>query len=169
MLAEGAGVAPTPTEAARYIGLAAEQNLPAAQIDYATLLYLGQGIDKDVAAAAMWYGRAAESGNAVAQNRYAKLLAVGEGVALNLEDAAMWRALARRQGLSDPSLDRLLVSIPDGELARAEERARFWPSTPPSIETVLEIPTTGETGDTVALPTPVDAGEAPATAEPQDP
>ncbi len=173
MLIEGAGVVPDPTEGARYIGLAAGQNLIAAQIDYATLLYLGQGIEKDVAAAATWYGRAADAGNAVAQNRYAKLLAVGEGVALNLEDAAMWRALARRQGLSDPSLDRLLVSIPAAELTSAEERARFWPSTPPSVETVLEIPTvTTPPADGEALPAPTDPGEEPAAAgaaEPQDP
>ena len=105
----------------------------------------------------------------MAQNRYAKLLAVGEGVALNLEDAAMWRALARRQGLSDPSLDRLLVSIPEAELASAEERARFWPSSPPRIETVLEIPTVSVTPEGEALPTPTDVGEAPEAAETQDP
>lgn len=169
MLIEGAGVAPNPAEGARYIGLAAEQNLVPAQVDYATLLYLGQGVDKDVAAAATWYGRAAEAGNAVAQNRYAKLLAVGEGVTLNLEDAAMWRALARRQGLSDPSLDRLLVSIPEDELARAEERARFWPSTPSSVETVLEIPTVGATPQGQALPAPTDASEAPIGTTAQDP
>jgi hypothetical protein len=94
----------------------------------------------------------------VAQNRYAKLLAVGEGLALDLEDAAMWRALARRQGLSDPALDRLLVSIPEAELARAEERARFWPSTPPGAETGAEIPDAAEDAGRV-LPTPLDAGE----------
>src|SRR5690606_19831960 len=128
------GVVPDAKEGARYIGLAAEQELTAAQIDYATLLYLGQGVDKDVEAAATWYQRAAEGGNPVAQNRLAKLMAVGEGVALDQETAAMWRALARRQGLTDASLDRLLISIPPEALARAEERARFWPSAPPSLE-----------------------------------
>ena len=81
----------------------------------------------------------------------------------------MWRALARRQGLSDPSLDRLLVSIPEAELARAEERARFWPSRPPSEETILEIPTTGapeSTGPTLPVPTEVPSVPQ---AEPQDP
>ena len=68
----------------------------------------------------------------MAQNRYAKLLAVGEGVEPDLETAAMWRSLARRQGLTDPQLDKLLVSILPDELARAEERARFWPSDPPT-------------------------------------
>ena len=66
----------------------------------------------------------------MAQNRYAKLLAVGEGVTLDLGEAAMYRALARRQGLSDPALDKLLVSIAPADLARAEERARLWPNIP---------------------------------------
>jgi hypothetical protein len=87
-------------------------------------------------------------------------VAVGEGTALDLETAAMWRALARRQGLSDPSLDRLLVSIPPDALARAEERARFWPSTPPSIETIARIPTTPNVFGP-PLPAPTDMENAP--------
>lgn len=131
MLLEGAGVVPDPKEGARQIGLAAEQGLAAAQVDFATLLYLGKGVERDLTEAVRWYARAAEGGNAVAQNRYAKLLAVGEGVNPDLAEAAMWRALARRQGLTDPVLDKLLVSISPEELAEAEERARFWPSRPP--------------------------------------
>ena len=45
------------------------------------------------------------------------------------------QALARsleRQGLTDPVLDKLLVSILPADLARAEERARYWPSQPPT-------------------------------------
>jgi TPR repeat protein len=87
---------------------------------------------RDRAAAVTWYWKAAQAGNAVAQSRYAKLLAVGEGVDLDLEEAAMWRALARRQGLTDATLDKLLVSIPSEDLQRAEERARYWPGEPPT-------------------------------------
>ena len=118
-------------EGARQVGLAAEQGLVAAQVEYATLLYLGHGIEADLQAAVRWYRQAAEAGNPVGQNRYAKLLAVGEGVELNLEDAAMWRALTRRSGLNDATLDDLLVSISPEALQSAEERARFWPSSPP--------------------------------------
>ena len=46
----------------------------------------------------------------------------------------MWRALARRQGLNDPQLDKLLVGISAIDLAMAEEMARFWPSKPPVAE-----------------------------------
>src|SRR5690606_1323860 len=93
--------------------------------------YLGKGVPRDLGEAVRWYERAAEAGDPVAQNRYAKLLAAGEGVDPDLESAAMWRALARRQGLTDPVLDQLLAAIPAPALARAEERARFWPSLPP--------------------------------------
>ena len=86
----------------------------------------------DRTAAVSWYRRAADAGNPVAQNRLAKLVAVGEGTTLDLQEAAMWRALARRQGLNDPQLNELLVSIPAEDLAAAEERARFWPTEPPA-------------------------------------
>jgi TPR repeat protein len=89
-------------------------------------------VTRDLNAAVGWYQRAANAGNPVAQNRYAKLLAVGEGVPLDLKQAAMWRALARRQGLNDAQLDKLLVGISSEDLAAAEERARFWPSKPPT-------------------------------------
>lgn len=132
MLMQGAGVVPDTDEGARQIGLAAKAGLVSAELDYATLLYMGQGITKNLKEAALWYKKAAEAGNAVAQNRYAKLLAAGEGVDLDLQSAAMWRALARRQGLNDPVLDKLLVSISPKDLAEADERARFWPARPPS-------------------------------------
>ncbi|WP_421758871.1 tetratricopeptide repeat protein [Devosia sp.] len=132
MLTEGAGVAPDLVAAAEQFRLAATAGIVAAEVDYATVLYLGKGTAQDRPGAVKWYHKAAEAGNPVAQNRYAKLLAAGEGVDASLEDAAMWRSLARRQGLNDPMLDKLLVSIRPEELTRAEERARFWPSSPPT-------------------------------------
>ena len=160
MLIQGAGVPPNTAEGARQIGLAAEQGLLEAQIDFATLLYLGEGVKRDLNAAVGWYQRAANAGNPVAQSRYGKLLAVGEGVPLDLTEAAMWRALARRQGLSDPSLDRLLISISPNDLAQAEEEARFWPDPPPSAatptiaQTATLPPATGAVPK-ATLPTPL--------------
>src|SRR5690606_38808838 len=124
-----------------------------------TALYLGKGVPRDREAAVLWYQRAADAGNPVAQNRYAKLLAAGENVPLDLETAAMWRALARRQGLTDPQLDKLLVSIRPEALARAEERARFWPSLPPT--SVAEAAPQPET-----QPEPEAAPEAETAAQP---
>jgi TPR repeat protein len=139
MLLEGAGVAPDLKQAVAQIKAAAEQGLVSAQIEYATLLYLGRGVPRDLADAVNWYRQAAEAGSPVAQNRYAKLLAAGEGIGLDLEEAAMWRALARRQGLTDPVLDRLLISITPMEMASAEERARFWPSVPPTATAEADL------------------------------
>jgi uncharacterized protein len=151
MLTEGAGIAPDLVAAAEQFRLAAVAGIVAAEVDYATVLYLGKGTPQDRAGAVKWYRKAAEAGNPVAQNRYAKLLAAGQGVTASLEDAAMWRSLARRQGLNDPVLDKLLVSIRPEELSRAEERARFWPSMPPTQ--VAENPP--------ALVAPIPASKAP--------
>jgi TPR repeat protein len=140
MLLEGSGVAPDPSKGADWIRQAAEAGLIEAQVDYATMLYLGRDVPRDRAAAVLWYQRAANAGNPVAQNRFAKLLAVGEGVDLDLEAAAMWRALARRQGLTDPQLDKLLVSISAADLSRAEERARYWPAEPPTAVADAALP-----------------------------
>ena len=59
-----------------------------------------------------------------------------KAVDLDIKQAAMWRALARRQGLSDPQLDKLLAGISQADLNSAEELARFWPSKPPTAEDV---------------------------------
>ncbi|VAW18304.1 FOG: TPR repeat, SEL1 subfamily [hydrothermal vent metagenome] len=127
MLSEGAGVAPDAKAGANEIKIAAQMGLSEAQVEYATILYLGKGINRNLARAVFWYRQAANAGNPVAQNRLAKLIAAGEGVKLDLQTAAMWRSLARRQGLVDPGLDRLLVSITPEDQARADQRARFWP------------------------------------------
>ena len=53
----------------------------------------------------------------------------------------MYRALARRQGLKDAQLDKLLAPIKPEQLTRAEERARFWPSRPPTKVAANTTPT----------------------------
>ena len=113
---------------------------------------------RDLPGAVRWYQQAAAAGNPVAENRFAKLLAVGEGVGLDLQQAAMWRALARRQGLNDPVLDKLLVSIPAADLAAAEELARFWPSLPPSGSTASAAASADTAGQAVANPAPAADG-----------
>ena len=158
LLLQGAGVPPDEKAAAKEIGLAAQAGLLAAEVDYATLLYLGKGVPRDLPGAVRWYQQAADAGNPVAQNRYAKLLAVGEGVNLDLQQSAMWRALARRQGLNDPVLDKLLVSIPPADLEAAEDRARFWPSPPPNGTASSGMAAADATGQSAANPAPQPGG-----------
>lgn len=131
MLLQGVGIASNQSLGTNHVGMAAQGGLLDAQVEYATLLYLGTGIEQDRPEAFLWYQKAANGGSAVAQNRLAKLLAVGEGTNLDLQTAAMWRALAQRQGLNDPQLEKLLVSISPADLTKAQIRARFWPSAPP--------------------------------------
>lgn len=133
MLLEGAGIPPNTERALDLLEASAEAGLPAAQVEYATLLYLGARTGtREAESAAVWYGRAAEAGNAVGQVRYAMMLATAEGVPQDFETAAMYRALARRQGLTDDTLDQLLRSADRETVARGEDRARFWPASPPA-------------------------------------
>lgn len=140
MLIEGAGTVPDMALGAEQIRLAATQGLDAAQVDYATMLYLGLGVQQNRVAAVNWYRRAANLGNAVAQVRLAKLLAVGENVEPDLQTAAMWRDLARRQGLVDPDLERLLLGISETDLHIASQRALNWPNDTEADEPALSVP-----------------------------
>lgn len=135
MLLEGAGIAPDTARALELLEMAAEQGLPEAQVEYATLLYMGaRDGTRDAQGAARWYGRAAEAGNAVGQVRYAMMLAAAEGIEEDIETAAVYRILARRQGLTEDALDQMLRGVDPATLARAEERARYWPGLPPSAD-----------------------------------
>ena len=141
MLLEGAGIAPDTARALDLLEMAAEQGLPEAQVEYATLLYMGaRDGSRDAQGAARWYGRAAEAGNAVGQVRYAMMLAVAEGVEEDIETAAMYHTLARRQGLTEDALDQMLRGADPATLARAEERARYWPGVPPSENPASDAP-----------------------------
>ncbi|HCO54256.1 MAG TPA: hypothetical protein DIT93_04460 [Pelagibacterium sp.] len=154
MLLEGAGVAPDTAGALDLLEMAAEQGLPEAQVEYATLLYMGaRDGTRDAQGAARWYGRAAEAGNAVGQVRYAMMLAAAEGVAEDIETAAMYRTLARRQGLTEDALEQMLRGIAPETLARAEERARYWPGVPPSENAAAD---TGQAPAGVSLPNTLD-------------
>ncbi|UXN75574.1 hypothetical protein N8D56_08510 [Devosia sp. A8/3-2] len=163
MLIEGAGSAPNEAEGAKYIKLAAEQDLIAAQIDYATLLYLGRGVEQNIEEAATGINAPPRRAMPWPRTAMPSCWRWAKACRSASENAAMWRAPARRRGLSDPSLDRLLISIPNDQLAKAEERARFWPSIPPTAETIATIPTTtpAPQDGPLVLPAPTDPDEAP--------
>jgi uncharacterized protein len=160
MLLDGNGIAPDPPAGAHYVGLAAAAGNLAAQVEYATLLYLGRGVPRNVALSAAWYRTAAEAGNPVGQVRLAKLLAVGDGMVRDRVEAGMWRALARRQGLVDQQLDSLLQTLSADDLARAEERARFWPEHPPLNTTAAppDTPSPGAPATTGSIPDSATSG-----------
>ena len=95
----GRGVPQDDTEAARWIGLAAEQGHAPAQYNLGLLYFRSRGVHGDDAEAATWYRRAAEQGYAPAQGGLGYMFAYGAGVDENHVLAYMWLELARDQQL----------------------------------------------------------------------
>lgn len=102
---------------------AAQNGLDAGAIEYATLLFNGLGVERDEITAADYFARAAARGNALAQNRLARLYASGRGRTRDPVEAAAWNLAARRQGLADEGLDKLLEDMTDEEKTKAERLA----------------------------------------------
>ncbi|MDO4643905.1 MAG: tetratricopeptide repeat protein [Cardiobacteriaceae bacterium] len=92
----------TPTSQEReqgivYITRAAEQGLPLAIENIATIYDLGIGVAEDNSRAVMWYKKAAEQGNADAQYNLALHYLKGEGTEKNCEQAIHWLTQAAEQ------------------------------------------------------------------------
>ena len=111
------------TEAARLFERAARNGSSVGEVEYAILLFNGDGVRADEAQAGRFFRRSAAKGNAIAQNRLARMLAVGRGLPQNKVDAAAWQLLAAAQGLEDPWLDNALKDMTADERARSEKLA----------------------------------------------
>jgi TPR repeat protein len=112
--------------AASLLAAAAAQDLPEAQIEFAVMLFNGQGVNRDEARAAQLFRKAALRGNPVAMNRYARLLAVGRGVAADPRMAAQWHTLARLMGAEDSWLHDFVQRMDPVLRDQAERAARAW-------------------------------------------
>ena len=99
--AEGRGVAANPAEAARWLELAAKQDLALAQFRLAGFYEKGIGVKKDVGTARRLYKAAAEQGNAKAMHNLAVLYAEGAAVKPDYRTAAQWFRSAADHGISD--------------------------------------------------------------------
>ena len=109
--------------AAEWMGKAAANGLIAGEVEYAIMLFNGDGVARDERAAAKLFIRAANKGNAIAQNRLAKLYQLGRAVPPNLSEAAAWHLAARAQGLSDATLDQMLERLSTEQRERAARLA----------------------------------------------
>ncbi|KAI9344222.1 hypothetical protein DFJ73DRAFT_840645 [Zopfochytrium polystomum] len=92
---------PNPMQAARWIMMAAEQSLPAAEAELGRLYAAGIGVLKDEAEAFRWFWRPAQEppGIAEAQAGVGACLYSGRGVAAkNVAEAARWFRRAAEQG-----------------------------------------------------------------------
>jgi len=124
ILANGVGGrARNEVEARRWLALAAQQNYDTAQLDLGAWMMDGRGGPRNREEGFGWLMRAAQGGNVAAQSEVAKLYMTGVGTAPDPIAAAAWYLLARRAGLSDPSMEDHLDGLTDAELKQALERA----------------------------------------------
>jgi TPR repeat protein len=100
-----------------------ENGNTAGEVEYAILLFNGEGVAADERLAARYFRRAAGRGNPIAQNRLARLYALGRGVPKNLVESAAWHLLAASRGLTDAWLDQTLTTLSPEDRAKAEKLA----------------------------------------------
>ncbi len=92
------GQSAEPQTAFVWCQLAAQQGLPLAQANLASMYLRGYGTQKDLAAAAEWYEKAALQNDAISQFERANLYFRGEGGAQDHEKSAEWYKRAAQQG-----------------------------------------------------------------------
>ena len=80
MLISGERVDPDLVEGVRWMGEAAEAELPIAQAYLGTLYASGEGVEKNLTTAAEWYRKAAEYGNPLGQVALGAAVFYGVGV-----------------------------------------------------------------------------------------
>ncbi|MGH6889239.1 MAG: hypothetical protein ACREHF_08595 [Rhizomicrobium sp.] len=93
------------SDAAKWLGAAAQQGMPVAQYRIATLYAQGRGVPTDAAKAFYWYGAAAKGGNRKAMSNLAVDFAQGSGTTKNPQEAARWFSKAAELGLVDAQFD----------------------------------------------------------------
>jgi uncharacterized protein len=126
VLRDGRGIDRNLAEAALWMGRAARDRNISAQVEYAIMLFNGDGVRKDETAGARMFRSAAELGNPVAQNRLARIYAAGRGAPRDLVQAAKWHTIATEQGIKDPWLDDALKGMTASEKQAAAEAVRKW-------------------------------------------
>lgn len=117
------GLAQDKAEAARLYQRASYNGSIAGEIEYAIVLFNGDGVARNERLAARHFAHAAARGNAIAQNRFARLYAIGRGVPRNLTESLAWHSMAKAQGLNDPWLEEQLKDVPPAERSKAAQLA----------------------------------------------
>lgn len=123
---EGTGVARDRAESVRWLKRAADERHIAAMVEYAIVLFNGEGAEKSEVGAARLFGKAAQANSPIAQNRLARLYAVGRGVKTNAVEAMKWHILARANGVKDDWLDSRLATLSPPERIAVEEAVQRY-------------------------------------------
>ncbi|MDP2357384.1 MAG: SEL1-like repeat protein [Beijerinckiaceae bacterium] len=123
---EGTGVPRDKAESVKWLKRAADERHIAAMVEYAIVLFNGDGAEKSEAGAAKLFAKAAQANSPIAQNRLARLYAAGRGVKVNAVEAMKWHILARANGVKDDWLDSRLVTLSPPERLAVEEAVQRY-------------------------------------------
>lgn len=110
-------------EAALLYQRAAYNGSLAGEVEYAIVLFNGDGVPQNERLAARHFAHAAARGNAIAQNRFARMYVIGRGVPRNYLEALTWHMVAKNQGLNDPWLEEQLKDLPEADRVKAQQQA----------------------------------------------
>jgi TPR repeat protein len=129
--ATGTGTTANAFEAAKWIGKAANEGHPEAEVDYAVILLKDHDVpaeqrEKLRGRAVELLHSAARKGLAVAQNRLARCYLAGIGTPKNLREAAKWHLVARGGGQGDAELDKIVAGLSQSDRDNALAAAAVW-------------------------------------------
>lgn len=122
----GVGVDANALEAAKWLAKAAAQGMAAAEYEYAVQLLKGFGLTRDEKRIPVLLTSAARKGVAGAQNRLAHLYLEGVLVEKSTTEAIKWSVIAKRNGVEDDDLDKVLAQLPGKERQQGERLASEW-------------------------------------------
>ncbi len=86
------------TASAKWITLAAQQGIAAAQARLASMYLTGSGVERSDTEAAKWYGLAADQEYVLAERQLGLMYAIGRGLPRSDNDAARWLGKAASSG-----------------------------------------------------------------------
>jgi TPR repeat protein len=127
----GTGTEANAFEAAKWIGKAANEGHPEAEVEYAVILLRDHEVTPELRAQMHRRGAellrsAAAKGIAVAQNRLARCYLQGVGVAKDAAEAAKWHLVAKAGGVEDEVLEKAFKALPAADRQKASVAAAEW-------------------------------------------
>jgi TPR repeat protein len=131
LYATGTGTDANVFEAAKWIGKAANEGYPEAEVEYGIILMKNHELSKDQLdkmrrRAVELFRSASRKGLVVAQNRLAHSYVEGLGAPKDLLEAAKWHMIAKAGGHDDAALDKAVAGLSRADRAKATLAAAEW-------------------------------------------
>ncbi len=97
-----------------------------AQYNFATILRVGESVERDLAQSRKWYAKAAAQGHPDAQNDFASMLLNGMGGDKDGESAALWYMRAAEGGCAVAQFNMAQRYLHGDYVEVDDEQAAFW-------------------------------------------